>query len=85
MSNTALVLHGGSGVPHEQIKEAILAGIANIHISTDLRVAFVDTLREELEKEKDEYALYKIMEPEIEAVQKVVALHIDLFGSAGKV
>ena len=85
VSNTALVLHGGSGVPHEQIKEAILAGIANIHISTDLRVAFVDTLREELEKEKDEYALYKIMEPEIEAVKKVVALHIDLFGSAGKV
>ena len=83
--DTALVLHGGSGVPHEQIREAIPAGIANIHISTDLRVAFVDTLRKELEKEKDEYALYKIMEPEVEAVKKVVAAHIDLFGSAGKV
>ncbi|KKU53113.1 MAG: hypothetical protein A3F26_00950 [Candidatus Ryanbacteria bacterium RIFCSPHIGHO2_12_FULL_47_12b] len=83
--DTALVLHGGSGVPREQIREAIPAGISNIHISTDLRVAFVDTLREELEKEKDEYALYKIMEPEIEAVKKVVALHIDLFGSAGRV
>lgn len=85
LPDTALVLHGGSGVPHEQIKKAILAGISNIHISTDLRVAFVDRLRKELEVEKDEYALYKIMAPEIEEVKKVVAFHIDLFSSAGKV
>lgn len=84
LPKTALVLHGGSGVPHEQIREAIPAGISNIHISTDLRVAFVDTLRKELDAEKDEYALYKIMAPEVEEVKKVVALHIDLFGSAGK-
>ncbi len=85
LPDAALVLHGGSGVPHEQIREAIPAGIANIHISTNLRVAFVDALRKELDEEKDEYALYKIMQPEIDAVKKVVALHIDLFGSAGKV
>ncbi len=85
LSETALVLHGGSGVPHGQIREAIAAGIANVHISTDLRMAFVDTLRKELGEAKDEYALYKIMEPEIEAVKKVVALYVDLFGSAGKV
>ncbi len=85
LPHQALVLHGGSGVPHDQIKQAIPAGISNIHISTDLRVAFVDTLREELEKTKDEYALYKIMEPEIEAIKKIVALHVDLFGSSQKV
>ncbi|MSR76588.1 MAG: class II fructose-bisphosphate aldolase [Candidatus Ryanbacteria bacterium] len=85
LPDTAFVLHGGSGVPHDQIKEAIAAGISNIHISTDLRVAFVDTLRKELEEEKDEYALYKIMAPEIAEVKKVVLLHIDLFGSGGKV
>ncbi|MEK7649554.1 MAG: class II fructose-bisphosphate aldolase [Patescibacteria group bacterium] len=85
LPDTAFVLHGGSGVPHDQIKQAIAAGISNIHISTDLRVAFVDTLRKELEAEKDEYALYKIMAPEIAEVKKVVLLHIDLFGSAQRV
>ncbi|MEK7631018.1 MAG: class II fructose-bisphosphate aldolase [Patescibacteria group bacterium] len=85
LPDTAFVLHGGSGVPHDQIKEAITVGISNIHISTDLRVAFVDTLRKELEEEKDEYALYKIMAPEIAEVKKVVLLHIDLFGSGGRV
>ncbi len=84
LPDTAFVLHGGSGVPHDQIKAAIVAGISNIHISTDLRVAFVDTLRKELEEEKDEYALYKIMAPEIVEVKKVVLLHIDLFGSQHK-
>jgi len=85
LSDVALVLHGGSGVPHDQIKAAIAAGISNIHISTDLRVAFVETLRKELNTEKDEYAIYNIMKPEVEEIKKVVALHIDLFGSAGKV
>ncbi len=84
LPDTACVLHGGSGVPHDQIKQAISAGISNIHISTDLRVAFVDTLRKELDAEKDEYALYKIMAPEIAEVKKIVLLHIDLFGSGGK-
>lgn len=85
LPDTVFVLHGGSGVPHDQITQAIAAGISNIHISTDLRVAFVDTLRKELEEEKDEYALYKIMAPEIAEVKKVVLSHIDLFGSGGKV
>ena len=42
----AMVLHAGSGIPDEEIKAAIKAGISNIHISTELRAEF----REELEK-----------------------------------
>ena len=41
----ALVLHAGSGIPEDQIKLAIAAGIANIHINTELRVAFVNADR----------------------------------------
>jgi fructose-bisphosphate aldolase, class II len=85
LPDQALVLHGGSGVPHDQIKQAIPAGISNIHISTDLRVAFMETLRKELDNEKNESTPYKIMEPEIAEIKKIVELHIDLFGSAGKV
>ncbi|MEK7576825.1 MAG: class II fructose-bisphosphate aldolase [Patescibacteria group bacterium] len=79
----ALVLHGGSGESDEQIKMAIEKGIANVHVSTDLRVAYVDALKKELAK--NEYAPYKITGPALEAAKTVVAFNIDLFGSAGKV
>lgn len=78
----ALVLHGGSGESEEQLQSAIRAGIANVHISTDLRVAYVDAIKKQLSQ--DEYAPYKITSPGIDAVKTVVARHIDLFGSGGK-
>src|SRR3989344_4015167 len=48
--NVALVLHGGSGIPDKQIKAAIEAGIANIHLKTDIRLAYAEALREEFSK-----------------------------------
>lgn len=81
--HAVLVLHGGSGDPPEEMKAAIAAGIANIHISTDLRVAYVKALRRELTK--DEIAPYKIMKAVIEDVQNVAEENIKLFESAGKV
>ena len=41
-----LVLHGGSGVPDDQIKMAINAGIRKINFATDLAHAFIDGCRE---------------------------------------
>lgn len=81
--DAVLVLHGGSGDPPEELKAAIRAGIANIHISTDLRVAYVDALRREIAK--DEVAPYKIMGPVIDAVKKIAVQNIRLFESDGKV
>jgi fructose-bisphosphate aldolase class II len=79
----ALVLHGGSGESDEQIKTAIQKGIANIHISTDLRVAYIDAIKKEITK--DEYNPCKVMGPAVEVVRKIIASNIDLFGSAGRV
>ena len=41
-----LVLHGGSGIPDEQIKMAINAGIRKVNFATDLAHAFIDGCRE---------------------------------------
>lgn len=77
-----LVLHGGSGDPPEEIQAAIVRGIANVHISTDLRVAWREALMKEITRE--EYAPYKIMGPVVEAVKKIAILNIDIFKSAGR-
>lgn len=79
--SVVLVLHGGSGIPPSQIRAAIAAGIANIHVNTDLRVAFVGGLREHIESNPDETTPYKLFPEAEEAMAKVVEEKLQLFGA----
>lgn len=83
--NVALVLHGGSGIPEEQIKAAIAAGIANIHINTDIRVAYAEALREEFSKNPKEVVPYKFDSSAREAVKKIVKEKLELFRAENRI
>ena len=80
-----IVLHGASGLPAEEIKVAIQNGIANVHINTELRVAYHDTLHEELEKEPQETTPYKFLKPSYEATKSMIKKYLELFGSVEKI
>ena len=84
LPNTYFSLHGGSGIPDDQVKQAIERGIVKVNINTEMRQAFKDSLEEVLEKNPDEYAMYKVQGPVLEEVQKVVEHKMEVFGSAGK-
>lgn len=85
LPKTFLSLHGGSGVPEEDIQAAIGLGVVKVNINSELRVAFRDKLREVLQRKEDsEVAIYKIMPEAIAVVQAIVEEKIQLFGSAGK-
>ncbi|MDP3731192.1 MAG: class II fructose-bisphosphate aldolase [bacterium] len=83
--NVFFVLHGASGLPDEQIKEAIANGITNVHINTELRVAYHDALEAELQKEPDQTTPYKFLAPSFEAMKELVKKKLELFGSVGKI
>ena len=83
--DVALVLHAGSGIPDEQITAAIGSGIANIHINTDVRVAFVKALRKSLEEHLDEVAMYKLDDTAIKAMKEMVMEKLKLFGAVNKI
>lgn len=38
------MLHGGSGVPDEQVREAVAAGVAKMNFATDLVYAFFQSV-----------------------------------------
>lgn len=76
-----LVLHGGSGIAVEDIKEAIKIGIVKININTELRVSYTNTLRRVLRENPDEATPYKIFPAVIEAIKDVVENKIKLFRS----
>ena len=78
-----LVLHGGSGTPEDDIKEAIKMGIVKININTELRLAFSGNLRRAL-SDVEVIIPYKYLPDAMKSVESVVARKIDLFGSANK-
>lgn len=79
--DVALVLHAGSGIPNEQIRAAVKAGIANIHINTDIRTAYTDALRKEFAENPEETTPYKLDSRPREVIKKIVSEKLKLFGS----
>ena len=51
--NEPLVLHGGSGIPQDQIEKAIQLGIAKININTEFQLAFQAATRKYIEDKMD--------------------------------
>lgn len=74
-----LVLHGGSGIIDEDFLAAIKAGIAVIHISTELRVAWRKALDASLKEHAGEIAPYKVMPAAIDAIAEIVYNRLKLF------
>jgi fructose-bisphosphate aldolase class II/tagatose 1,6-diphosphate aldolase GatY/KbaY len=70
-----LVLHGGSGIPAEQIKKAVNAGICKINVATEIKNAFMTSLKTQL-RETDEIDLRKVFP---QSVDKVTELLINKF------
>ena len=83
--NIFLVLHGGSGMNESDFKNAIDAGISMVHINTEIRVAFAETLRKTLQEMPEETTPYKILTPSIEAMKKVIEEKLKIFGSVNKI
>jgi fructose-1,6-bisphosphate aldolase, class II len=83
-----LVLHGGTGIPADMIKEAISLGVAKINVNTECQLAFADATRKYIEAGKDlqgkGFDPRKLLAPGAEAIKNTVREKIELFGSANK-
>ena len=78
-----LVLHGGSGNPDDEIGQSVKLGINKINISSDIKVAYHDAMREVLADTTLREPLL-IQPPAIAAMQEVAAQKIHLFDAAGR-
>jgi tagatose 1,6-diphosphate aldolase GatY/KbaY len=70
VGETALVLHGGSGVPNELLRRAIVNGISKINFGTELKNAFTLAVKHSLAA-SDDIDLRRTFAPAIDAVQQV--------------
>lgn len=82
--NCNISLHGGSGTPGHYFIDAVKIGVTKVNINTDLRIAYRRTLEQILADNPSEFAVVKLMDQVIDAVQAVVESKIDVFNAAGK-
>ncbi|MEO8111657.1 MAG: class II fructose-bisphosphate aldolase [Ginsengibacter sp.] len=71
VTDAALVLHGGSGIPHDTLREAIQRGICKINLATEIKNIFMKTLKNKLTNE-DEIDLRKVFPVATNAVTELV-------------
>ena len=83
-----LVLHGGTGIPADMIKQAISLGVSKINVNTECQLAFAAATRAYVEAGKDlsgkGFDPRKLLAPGVEAIKETVREKINLFGSANK-
>ncbi len=83
-----LVLHGGTGIPDDQIKKAISLGVAKINVNTECQLAFQEATRKYIEEGKDlqgkGFDPRKLLAPGFEAIKAKVKEKMELFGSVNK-
>lgn len=71
-TDVALVLHGGSGIPHPVLREAIQAGICKVNLATEIKNIFMTTLKTLLDQQTD-IDLRKVFPPATRAVTELVS------------
>ena len=92
-SGIPLVLHGGTGIPDDQVKAAIAKGMSKINVNTECQLVFAAaTIKYCAEGKADPSAANKekgfdprkILKPGVEAIKAKVKEKMELFGSVGK-
>lgn len=79
-----LVLHGGSGIPEDQVRRAVSLGMSKMNVATELRIVFSDAIKEVFAKNPEENDPRKYMVPAKQALKAAAIEKMRLCGSIGK-
>lgn len=75
-----LVIHGSSGVPDDQLRRLASTRVAKINIGTALRMAFGNTLRDEMEQKPKAFDRISLFGRPMAAVQEAAAHKFSILG-----
>lgn len=79
-----LVLHGGSGIPDEQVRRCVAEGMSKMNVATELRIVFSNAIKEVFDQNPEENDPRKYMVPAKQALKKAAIEKMRLCGSFGK-
>lgn len=83
-----LVLHGGTGIPEDQVKKAISLGVCKVNVNTECQQYFTNATRKYFEAGKDlekkGYDPRNVLKPGFLGIKEIVKIKMEMFGSVGK-
>ena len=83
-----LVLHGGTGIPDEQVKKAISMGVSKVNVNTECQLVFTEATRKYIEEGNDlkgkGFDPRKVLKPGCDAIKEKVKEKFEVFGCVGK-
>lgn len=83
-----LVLHGGTGIPEDQVLRSIKLGVSKINVNTECQLVFAAATRKYIEEGKDlegkGFDPRKLLKPGADAIIEVVKEKLTMFGSVNK-
>jgi fructose-bisphosphate aldolase, class II len=85
LTKLPLVLHGGSGLPEEEILRAIDFGTCKINVNTDNQSTFTASIRSFLNQHPEAYDPRNYLIPAKDAIRETVKKKMRLFGSSNRV
>lgn len=80
LTDVPLVIHGSTGIKDEDLKKLITYNVGKVNIGTALRMAFGNTLREEMEKNPKEFDRIALFKKPMEKVEEEAKNKIQLLG-----
>jgi fructose-bisphosphate aldolase class II len=81
LTGAPLVMHGGTGVPDEDVRKAIALGVRKVNIGTELKAAYTGAMRDGLARMEKEIDPRKILLGAKGAVQAVVESRLGVLGT----
>jgi fructose-bisphosphate aldolase class II len=79
-----LVMHGGTGIPEEDLRKAIKMGVAKVNFSTVMRKGVLETLAETLKNNPGDWDYMKLLTPGTNKMVEIAKAHIQMVMSDGK-
>jgi len=83
-TNMPLVLHGGSGIPEETLKEAVKSGICKANFNTELQIGWHEDVVKFIKENENVYDPRKVISSGEEGLKRVAREYIRILGSKGK-
>ena len=79
-----MVVHGGTGLPFDVVRELVRAGAAKMNVSTQIKQTYIDSLYQYIEGQRTEYNPMKVLDHARRELVKMIAEYMDVLGCTGK-
>ena len=79
-----MVVHGGTGLPFDVVRELVRAGAAKMNVSTQIKQTYLDALYGYIEAHRTEYNPIKLLDHSRKELVKMIGQYMQVLGSAGR-